>query len=66
MNFLSGEVVHDPTFIPAIVVSLQIAAEASVIATVLGLCAALALARMRPRLRAPFDSLVYLGWELNT
>ncbi len=51
---------HDPTFIPAIIVSLRIAAEASVIATVLGLCAALALARMRPRLRAPFDSLVYL------
>jgi len=51
---------HDPTYIPAIAVSLQIAAEASVIATVLGLCAALALARMKPRLRAPFDSLVYL------
>jgi len=51
---------HDPTFIPAIVVSLQIAAEAAVISTVLGLCAALALARMKPRLRAPFDALVYL------
>jgi len=51
---------HDPTFIPAIIVSLRIAAEASLIATVLGLCAALALARMRPGLRAPFDSLVYL------
>jgi len=51
---------HDPTFIPAIVVSLQIAAEAAVVSTVLGLCAALALARMRPRLRAPFDALVYL------
>jgi ABC-type spermidine/putrescine transport system permease subunit II len=51
---------HDPTYIPAIVVSLQIAAEASIVATVLGLCAALALARMRPRLRAPFDVLVYL------
>jgi ABC-type spermidine/putrescine transport system permease subunit II len=51
---------HDPTYIPAIIVSLQIAAEAAVIATVLGLCAALALARMRPRWRAPFDSLVYL------
>src|SRR5215471_4301334 len=37
---------HDPTYIPAIIVSLQIAA--------------LALARMRPRLRAPFDTLVYL------
>jgi ABC-type spermidine/putrescine transport system permease subunit II len=51
---------HDPTYIPAIEVSLQIAAEAAVISTVLGLCAALALARMRPRLRAPFDVLVYL------
>ena len=51
---------HDPTYIPAIVISLQIAAEAAVIATALGLCAALALARMKPRLRAPFDSLVYL------
>ena len=51
---------HDPTYIPAIVVSLQIAAVASIIATVLGLCAALALARMKPRVRAPFDALVYL------
>jgi ABC-type spermidine/putrescine transport system permease subunit II len=51
---------HDPTYIPAIVTSLQIAAEAAVISTVLGLCAALALARMKPRLRAPFDALVYL------
>src|SRR5215467_8800875 len=56
--FSSG--LHDPTYIPAIVVSLQIAAEAAVISTALGLCAALALARMRPRWRAPFDSLVYL------
>ncbi len=51
---------HDPTYIPAIVVSLQIAAVASLIATALGLCAALALARMKPRFRAPFDALVYL------
>jgi ABC-type spermidine/putrescine transport system permease subunit II len=51
---------HDPAYIPAIVVSLQIAAVAAVISTVLGLCAALALARMKPRLRAPFDALVYL------
>jgi ABC-type spermidine/putrescine transport system permease subunit II len=51
---------HDPTYIPAIVVSLQIAALASVISTLLGLGAALALARMKPRLRAPFDVLVYL------
>jgi ABC-type spermidine/putrescine transport system permease subunit II len=51
---------HDPTFIPAIITSLQIAAEASVISTTLGLCAALALARMKPRMRAPFDAFVYL------
>jgi ABC-type spermidine/putrescine transport system permease subunit II len=51
---------HDPTFIPAIVTSLQIAAAAAAISTVLGLCAALALARMKPRFRAPFDSVVYL------
>jgi ABC-type spermidine/putrescine transport system permease subunit II len=51
---------HDPTYIPAILTSLQIAAGASLIATALGLCAALALARMKPRLRAPFDALVYL------
>jgi ABC-type spermidine/putrescine transport system permease subunit II len=51
---------HDPTYIPAILTSLQIAAEAAIIATALGLCAALALARMKPRLRAPFDALVYL------
>ena len=51
---------HDPTYLPAIVVSLQIAALASVICTLLGLGAALALARMRPRIRAPFDVLVYL------
>jgi spermidine/putrescine transport system permease protein/putrescine transport system permease protein len=51
---------HDPTYIPAILTSLQIAAAASLISTVLGLCAALALARMKPRLRAPFDALIYL------
>jgi spermidine/putrescine transport system permease protein/putrescine transport system permease protein len=51
---------HDPTYLPAIVVSLQIAAMAAVISTLLGLGAALALARMKPRLRAPFDALVYL------
>ncbi len=51
---------HDPTYIPAIVVSLKIAALASIFSTALGLCAALALARMKPKWRAPFDSLVYL------
>jgi ABC-type spermidine/putrescine transport system permease subunit II len=51
---------HDPTYIPAIITSLEIAAEAAIISTVLGMCAALALARMKPRFRAPFDALVYL------
>jgi len=51
---------HDPTYIPAIVTSAEIALLASLIAVTLGLCAALALARMRPRARVPFDILVYL------
>jgi ABC-type spermidine/putrescine transport system permease subunit II len=55
-----GTGLRDPVYIHAIVTSLEIAAVASVIATVLGLGAALALARMRPRYRAPFDILVYL------
>jgi len=54
------EGIHDPTYIPAIVTSLQIAAEAAVVATLLGLGAALALARMRRRWRVPFDVIVYL------
>jgi spermidine/putrescine transport system permease protein/putrescine transport system permease protein len=56
--FASG--LHDPTYIPAIVTSLKIAAAAAVISTILGLGAALALARLRPRLRIPFDAVVYL------
>ncbi len=51
---------HDPTYIPAIVTSLKIAAAAAIIATVLGLCAALALARMNSWVRVPFDAIVYL------
>jgi ABC-type spermidine/putrescine transport system permease subunit II len=51
---------HDANYLPAILTSLEIAAEAAAVATVLGLCAALALARMRPRFRVPFDVLVYL------
>jgi spermidine/putrescine transport system permease protein len=55
-----GAGLHDPTYIPAIVTSAEIAAIASVLAVVLGLCAALALARMKPKARVPFDILVYL------
>ena len=51
---------HDQYYIPAIIVSLKIAAVAATVATALGLCAALALARMRPKARAPFDVIVYL------
>jgi len=45
---------NDPTYIPAIKTSLRIAAEAAIIATALGLAAALALARMKRRWRIPF------------
>ena len=47
-------------YVTAIKNSFTIALEASIIATILGLGAALALARMRRRWRAPFDVLVYL------
>jgi spermidine/putrescine transport system permease protein/putrescine transport system permease protein len=51
---------HDQTYIPAIVTSLKIAAASAIISTLLGLCAALALARMNKLLRVPFDTIVYL------
>jgi spermidine/putrescine transport system permease protein/putrescine transport system permease protein len=51
---------HDPTYIPAIVTSAKIAAAAAIVSTLLGLGAALALARMNKLVRVPFDSLVYL------
>ena len=52
--------IHDPTYIPAIVTSIKIAAAAALVSTLLGLGAALALARMNKFVRVPFDSLVYL------
>jgi spermidine/putrescine transport system permease protein/putrescine transport system permease protein len=51
---------HDPTYIPAIVTSAKIAAAAAIVSTLLGLGAALALARMHKVLRVPFDALVYM------
>ena len=51
---------HDPTYIPAIITSAEIAFVAAVVSVILGLMAALALARMKPRGRVPFDILVYL------
>ena len=55
-----AEGLQDPAYIPAIITSAEIAFLSALVAVVLGLCAALALARMRPMLRAPFDVLVYL------
>ena len=55
-----GRAWHDPSYIPAIKTSFKIAALNSVIATIIGTMAALALARMRRVFRAPFDTLVYL------
>jgi ABC-type spermidine/putrescine transport system permease subunit II len=51
---------HDPTYIPAIETSARIAAAAAIVSTLLGLGAALALARMHKVLRVPFDALVYM------
>ena len=51
---------HDPTYIPAILTSARIAGAAAIVSTLLGLGAALALARMNKLVRVPFDSLVYL------
>jgi spermidine/putrescine transport system permease protein/putrescine transport system permease protein len=51
---------HDPTYIPAIVTSAKIAAAAAIVSTLLGLGAALALARMNKVVRVPFDALVYM------
>ena len=51
---------EDPVYVNSIVTSLKVAAIVSVISTILGLAAALALARMRKRFRLPFDALVYL------
>jgi ABC-type spermidine/putrescine transport system permease subunit II len=51
---------EDPVYVNSIVNSLKIAAVVSVFSTILGLAAALALARMRKRFRLPFDALVYL------
>jgi len=51
---------NDPVFRSALTTSLRIAFASSVLSTVLGTAAALALGRMRRRWRLPFDALVYL------
>jgi ABC-type spermidine/putrescine transport system permease subunit II len=51
---------HNTAYIQAILTSAKIGAATSIISTVLGLLAALALARMNKFVRVPFDSIVYL------
>jgi len=55
-----GQGLSSTTYLPAIETSLRIALIVTAIATSLGLLAALALARMKRRLRIPFDAIVYL------
>ena len=55
-----GKAIHDPAYIPAIKTSFKIAIVNSIVATIIGTMAALALARMRRAFRVPFDTVVYL------
>lgn len=55
-----GRALEDDTITSAIERSLQIAVASSIIATVFGTAAALALARVSRRVRNPFDVLVFL------
>jgi len=55
-----GEALRDDRYTSDIVVSFKIAILNALIATVLGTIAALALSRMRRRVRVPFDVVVYL------
>lgn len=55
-----GRALHDPAYIPAIETSFKIAVINSIVATILGTMAALALSRMKRAFRVPFDVVVYL------
>lgn len=55
-----GDAWNDPVYRNALTTSLRIALVSSLLATVLGTAAALALSRMQRRWRMPFDALVYL------
>jgi ABC-type spermidine/putrescine transport system permease subunit II len=55
-----GDAWNDPVFHGALTTSLRIALASSLLATLLGTAAALALGRMRRRWRMPFDALIYL------
>ena len=55
-----GDAWNDPVYRSALTTSLRIALVSSLLSTVLGTAAALALGRMHRRWRLPFDALVYL------
>ncbi|TMJ97860.1 MAG: ABC transporter permease [Actinobacteria bacterium] len=55
-----GRALDNQTYLPAVKTSVKIAFLNSIVATVLGTAAALALARMKKGWRVPFDVLVYL------
>ena len=55
-----GEALADETITSSIGRSLRIAFASAAVATVFGTAAALALARVRPRVRVPFDTLLFL------
>ena len=55
-----GEALRDPTITEPLRNSLVVAVGTAVIACIVGTALALALSRMRPRLRAPVDAVVYM------
>jgi len=55
-----GEALSDPTITEPLKNSLVIGVANAVVACVLGTALALAVSRMRPRVRAPIDALVYM------
>jgi ABC-type spermidine/putrescine transport system permease subunit II len=55
-----GDAWNNQIYRSALETSLRIALASSILSTILGTAAALALARMRRRWRMPFDALVYL------
>jgi len=55
-----GRSLRDTLYTDAVLTSLKIAVLSSIISTVIGTAAALALARMKRSLRLPFDIVVYL------
>src|SRR3954469_18545951 len=55
-----GEALSDPTITEPLRNSLLVAVGTAVIACIVGTALALALSRLRPRLRTPIDAVVYM------